>query len=864
MTKQRVISMLVLAATLSVSAGCAAGRSFRRGQEAARLGDWDAAVTHYTQAVQANPDSPEYKIALQRAMQSAAQEHISRARQLEAKDQLDAALLEYRKAIEMDATNRLAAAQVATLERTIRERIEASRPRPRIEALREQARQGPPPLLGLRERLRGLNFNNSSVRDILSFIGSSAGIRITYDQAYTDKAYSIELEDVTVEEALQQIMAANQLFYKVVNPKTIIVVNDRADKRQQYDDMVVRTFYISHVDAQELSQTITTIMRVPQMPVAPVIMANKTANTLVVRATTQIADIIERIIRANDKPRAEVVVDVQILEVNRARAKQYGLSLNAYALGFMFSPEVAPPNTSATPTGAPPSPPPFNVNTISQGVSTADFYANIPTALVRFLESDTQTKTIAKPQLRGAEGTKLTLNLGDEIPVLQTVFGAAAPGGFATTPQSSYTYRPVGVNVEVTPRVTYDGEIILELAIENSTLGGSIDVGGQAAPTFGTRKVTTKLRLREGESNLLAGLLRERDRKDLRGFPGLLRLPVFRQFLSDNDQSIEQTDIVMLLTPHIVRTHELTSQDLSPIYIGTQQNLGLGGPPQLIAPGADEPVVAPSTGTSVTQVVPSTPGLTPGGVPRPPVAAAPGAQPLDRTPPPGTSPVPTPIAPVPEKPVVAPAAPGEAGTAVPPAGTGIPPAGAPPGTGAAVPPVSAGAAPPPAGTGAAPPAAAPPRDTPAAAAPGAAAGAAAATPAQVILTVPGTTFQVAGGPYTVPVSINNASRVSVMTLTVTFNPNVLRVRNVQDGTFMRQGGVATSFTPQIDNAAGRVDIAITRTGDQVGASGAGLLAALLFDAVSPGSAIVSASGVANTPEGGAVTLQFSPVTVTVR
>ena len=866
MTKQKLISIVVLAAALGVSAGCTAGRAFRKGDEAARLGDWDAAVTHYTQAVQANPDSPEYKIALQRAMQSAAQEHISRARQLEEKDQLDAALLEYRKAIEMDATNRLAAAQAAALERTIRERIEASRPRPRIETLREQARQGPPPLLGLRERLRGLNFNNSSVRDILSFIGSSAGIRITYDQAYTDKAYSIELEDVTVEEALQQIMAANQLFYKVVNPKTIIVINDRADKRQQYEDIVVKTFFVSHVAAQELSQLVTTIMRVPQMPVAPVVMAHpdKSVNSILVRATAPIMDVIERIIRSNDKPRAEVVIDVQILEVNRARAKQYGLSLNAYALGFMFSPEVAPPNTSATPSAAAPSPPPFNVNTISQGVSTADFYANIPTALVRFLESDTQTKTIAKPQLRGAEGTKLTLNLGDEIPVLQTVFGAAAPGGFATTPQSSYTYRPVGVNVEVTPRVTYDGEIILELVIENSTLGGSIDVGGQAAPTFGTRKVTTKLRLREGESNLLAGLLRERDRRDLRGFPGLLRLPVFRQFLSDNDQAIEQTDIVMLLTPHIVRTHELTSQDLSPIYIGTQQNLGLAGPPPLIAPAPDEPVPAPSTGTGVNQIVPSTPGLTPGGVPRPPLAAAPGAQPLDRTPPPGTSPVPTPIAPIPEKPAAPPAGPGAGGSPVPPAGAATaPPTGVPPGTGT-VPPAT-GTAPAPAGQGATAPAATiPPRDRAATAPPGAVTGPAAPTPAQVILTVPGTTFQVAGGPYTVPVSINNASRVSVMTLTITFNPNVLRVRNVQDGTFMRQGGVATSFTPQIDNAAGRVDIAITRAGDQVGASGAGLLSALLFDAVSPGSAIVSASGVASTPDGAAVTLQFSPVTVTVR
>jgi type II secretory pathway component GspD/PulD (secretin) len=847
-TKQKLGTVMILAIVVSVTAGCAAGRAFRRGEESARAGDWDTAVTHFTRAVQEDPDRPEFKIALERAMQSAAQEHISRARQLEQKDQLDAALIEYRRAVEMDATNRLAAARVAELERTIRDRIEASRPQPRIEELRQQVRQATPPLIGLRERLPRLSFNQASVRDILSTIGASAGIQITYDSQFADRPYSILLEDVTVEEALQQIMTANQMFYKVINPKTILVINDNANKRQQYDDLVVKVFYVSHVGAQELAQMVTTIMRVPQMPVPPVIMAHpdKTVNTITVRGTSQVVEIIERVIRANDKPRAEVVIDVQILEVNRARAKAYGLNLNNYALGLLFSPEVAPPNTSTPPITAPPSPPPFNLNTISQGVSTADFYLTVPTALVRFLETDTRTKVIAKPQLRGAEGTKLTLNLGDDIPVLQTVFGAAAQGGFASIPQSSYTYRSVGVNMEVLPRVTYDGEIILELAIENSTVGPAVEVGGQQAQTFGSRKVTTKLRLREGESNLLAGLLREQERKALRGFPGLLRLPVFSQFLSDNDQSIDQTDIVMLLTPHIVRTHELTTQDIAPIHIGTQQNLGLGGPPPLIAP---VPEAVPAAGTGPTQVIPTTPGVSPGGVPRPPVGADPGAQPVNRPAPPGTSPVPTPLAPVPEKPAP-PATPPGAAPVVPPGTT-------PPTTIETVPPLPTAPTTPPTE----PPAAAPatPPGTPPTEP-----GAAAATPAQVILTVPGTTFQVAGGPYTVPVSLNNVQRVSVMTLTITYNPNVLRVRTVQDGTFMRQGGVPTSFTPRIDAAAGRVDIAITRTGDKTGASGAGLIAALLFDAVGPGSSNIQASGVASTPEGGAINLQFSPVTVTVR
>jgi type II secretory pathway component GspD/PulD (secretin) len=298
-------------------------------------------------------------------------------------------------------------------------------------------------------------------------------------------------------------------------------------------------------------------MRIPTMPVQPTLLPNKTANTITVRGTAPIVDVIERIIRANDKPRAEVIIDVQILEVNRSRTKNLGLNLSNYALGLTFSPEAAPPNTSgSTP---PANPPPFNLNTISQGISTADFYLTVPTAVVNFLASDSRTKLIAKPQLRGAEGTKLTLNLGDQIPVLSTVFGAAAPGGLATVPSSSFNYKDVGVNIEMTPRVTYDGEIVLDgFSVESSALGASISVAGQDVPSFSSRKVTTKLRLREGESTLLAGLLKDEQRKVLTGFPGIMQMPVLRSLFGQTNDQVSQSDIVMLLTPHIVRTHELT------------------------------------------------------------------------------------------------------------------------------------------------------------------------------------------------------------------------------------------------------------------------------------------------------------------
>ena len=830
--RHRLILLVLLA---TVATGCAAGRAFRKGQEASRNGQWDQAVVEYTRAVQEDPDNAQYKIQLERAMQTAAQEHISRARELETKDQLDMALIEYRRAVELDTTNRSAAAKVIELEKVIRDRIEASRPKPPIDRLREQARAMGQPVINLQERLPKLSFNNASLKGILDFIGTSAGINVTYENTYRDVPYTINLEDVTVEQALQQIMLANTLFYKVVNSKTIMVIPDNAANRSKYEEIVVRVFYISHGDAPEIATIINSMTRITSMPVQPQVLPNKTANTITVRATAAVVEIIDRIIRANDKPRAEVVIDVQILEVNRRRVKQFGLNLTDYALGLTFSPELAPPNTGGAPS-APPSPPPFNLNTISQGVSTADFYLAVPAAFMRFLAQDSHTKLIAKPQLRGAEGAKLTLNLGDEIPLVQTVFGAPVAGGFASIPQSSFTYRNVGINLEITPRVTYEGDIRLELSVESSQLGPSISVGGQDAPTISTRKVLTTLRLREGESNLLAGLLRDDQRKQLTGFPGLMRAPILRALFGSSNDSIEQSDIVMLLTPHVVRTHELTAEDLAPIYIGTQSNISLGGPPPLIAPQPDVPPVvggvtpaAPNTGPATT--------MTPPGAQVGPGAAPPGTQPSNPAPPPGTSPVPSFVTP--------PAAATPPGAATPPAGA------TPPGTVAApgvqpVPPLT------------------PPRDPSQPATPPGAPAGALATPAQIMITPAGTDFRVGSGPYIAPLSINNASRLTTLTLTVTYNPAVLRVRSVQEGTFMRQGGAVASFTPKIDAAAGRVDIAVTRTGDSIGAAGGGLIASLMFDAIAPGGSMIQVSGVATGPDGAPLQVQFSPVTVTVR
>jgi general secretion pathway protein D len=845
---RKLAGVLVLAL---VASGCASSRAFRHGQDAVRASDWDSAVTYFTKALQGNPDSTEYKVNLQRAQEEAARQHTERARQLERQDQLDAALAEYRKSLELIGTDRLVQSKVAELERTIRERLEANRPKPRIEQLRSEAQRGSaPPLLNpaSREPLRINVGAQSGLRDILNFIGTASGININYDSAFQDKPYGpVNLDGVTLEEALNQVLSANQYYYKITGAKTIIIIPDQPAKHQQYDDLVMRVFYINHADSTELAALVNSVMRIPQMAVQPMVMPNKTANTITVRATAPVMDIVDRLIRANDRPRAEVVLDVQILEVNTQRIKHYGINLSQYALNLLFSPELAPPNTTAVS-----APPPFNLNTVSQGVSTNDFYLGVPYAVVNFLEQDSTTRTLAKPQLRGAEGQKLTLNLGQQIPVISTVFGAAAAGGLATTPQSSYNYKDVGVNLEITPTVTYDGDVRLDISVENSSLGPSIDVGGQATPSFNSRKVHTFLRLREGEANLLAGLIRQDKSRSNSGVPGLSHVPGIRSLFTNNDINDSDTDIVMLVTPHVLRDHELTKEDVSNIYIGTQSNVGLSGPPQLIAPQTEAPPAAAAPAPAAGATTP--PNMSPGGVPGPPFGSPGGVNPTIPPTPPGTVPVPGYVTTPTQPPTVPPTLTNQP-TPTAPNPAANPPA-APPA--AATPP--AGAAPP----VAQPPAAeAPPREArPTGGAPGA--GTPAATPAQIILTPPGTEFRVGGGPYTVPISINNATGISTLTLTIVYNPSVVRVRSVTEGTFMRQGGVTASFTPKNDAANGRIDLAFTRANDQTGASGAGLIGALVIDALSAGSSTIAITAVALGPTGQPISLTSSPVTVTVR
>ncbi len=339
----RLAGLVMLVAVVGLSWGCATGRAFQHGNRAARTGDWDLAVTYYSRAVQGAPHRADYKIALERAMLAASRDHLGKAHALEQADQLDFALREYRKVIEYDGANQEARAKVQRLEQTIRDRIEASRPRPAIEQLREQARKAAaePTLNPASRDPLVVKFVNQPLRDILNFIGTATGINVAYDSAFPDRPYTVDVSGVTLEQALHQILTANGLFFKVLNERTIMVIPDTQPKRAAYEEQAIRTFYLSHADPTEIVTLLNSVVRTAS-PIQPVFSANKANNTVTARGTVAMLQIAERVIEANDRPRAEIVVDLEILEVNRTRAKQYGIDLSEFALGMIFSPEARP------------------------------------------------------------------------------------------------------------------------------------------------------------------------------------------------------------------------------------------------------------------------------------------------------------------------------------------------------------------------------------------------------------------------------------------------------------------------------------------------------------------------------------------
>ena len=793
-----------------VAVGCGSSKVFRAAEKEARAHRWDKAVIGYSKALAMEPNSSRYRVALARARLRASQHHFERAKKYLEVERFDFAVGELQQAVLLDPTNQhmqteLEKAQEKLLaERKVDEptEIEMMKSRNRMPG-REPARLNAGSNIPI-----VLKFRDHEIGKIYDALAKASGINFLYDaQLDLRKKVSIDVSNVPFEKALGILMMTNKHFFKIMDENTIIVAQDSRQKRQEYQDLVIKTFYLSNADVKDVQTLLRTLLD------ARKIAQSAQLNAITIRDTPQIVEVAEMIIDANDKAKAELVIDVELLEINRSTLQTLGLNLTSNVLNVTFN----------GPAGGVP------LNNLDLLRQTGNWILGpIPGVTLDFLRSDSDTKVIAKPQLRVTEGEKANIHIGDRVPIPTTTFNTANTVGGSIVPITSFVYQEVGIIIDIEPRVHHNKEVTLKLRVEISALGPSISTGGGISqPQISTREIETVIRLRDGETNLLAGLIQEAEQESVSGIPGLANVPFLRRIFARNNKEIRTTDIVLTLTPHIIRIPDIRDRDLQALWIGTEQNIHLSGATQKSAFGA-----GPFGGGAVFEEEAFDEADVPEGVgddtaaPASSQPVAPGQRPVG----PGLT-VSEPAA------LEQPQSTGGQGTdAAPPAGVADAAEGAP--QDAEVP---AGEA---AGDAAEEDAAAgeepevqeedSPEETNAPAEPVSGTEADSAhPPVAVSLLAPIDTIG-SGSTVSVEVELDGVEDLQRVQFAVRFTPEVLKFEDATEGDFMSGDGTTTAFTFSAAAGASEIHVMIERIDPPTGISGKGTLCRLVFSGLAPG------------------------------
>jgi general secretion pathway protein D len=590
-------------------AGCATATAMRNGRNAEQLEDFDRAIVEYTKVLRSQPDNREARQSLERARIRAAADHFARGRRLEGGGRIDEALVELQLAAELNPNNQDIRDALESVRTQQRNKIAIARDgKTGLETLIERTRNMTPQGQELPIDVRlpaSLTFRDAPSRDVFTAIARFANINITFDPTFRDQPVTIDLRETTLDVALQAVTAATRSFYRVTGPRFITVVPDTAAKRQEYEEEVVRTFPLSNADLKETVDLLRIVIDARRL--APV----TATNTIAIKDTPARVAAAGRLIAAIDKARPEVVIDVELLEIDRTRLKEFGL-------------QIASPAADST-TG------PTGINGVAdvnrQNLTLRDvrnltqsdvILTNVPALFYRLLKQDTNTRILANPQLRTSEGMPAQARFGERVPVPVTTFSPIATGGISQQPITSFNYENIGVNIDITPRTHHDDEVSLALKLEVSSISGA---GFGGLPTFGNRYVSTVIRLHDGETNLLAGLIRDDERRVVSGILGLADIPFVGRLFAHNRKETLETDIVLTLTPRIVRVLDLNEDDLRPFRVGRDGDItGPGGVVPLPLPVElpPPPGVQPAPPQPQTQPPPAPPGETGTSPIRPP------------------------------------------------------------------------------------------------------------------------------------------------------------------------------------------------------------------------------------------------------
>jgi general secretion pathway protein D len=595
------------------AAGCPKGHSeYGLGEKAESLQDYDAALNYYQKAVKSDPHNATFRIRLNQARFEAGEMHIKRGLEMRKRGELDGAVLEFQKALAADPSSSIAEQELSRTAEIITEKNHANEASPPTDHNQQPLAAMPPEMKPLSRTPISMKTSNDA-RIVFDTIGKLAGLTMVYDPDFPARRITVDFNNVTLEQALELTALQSKAVVKPVTENTLFVYQDNTQKRRDYDEEVVKTFYLSNVtQPQDITEIMTGLRALLDLKR---IQQVNSQNAIIVRDTPDKLMIVQKMIDDIDKAKPEVLIQVEVLQTNMDHLRDLGI-LPPQQVSVSINNGTT--STSVTTgTGASGTTTPTNGLTFNnlKHLNANNYSITIPSAVATAILADTDTKIIQNPEIRSVDGQIAHLKIGQRIPVATGSFqagvgvGATGGAGFVNPlVNTQFTYLDVGVNVDVTPRVHPDREVSLRLKIEVSSQLGTVNIGGISQPVISSRTIEHDIRLKEGEVNILGGLIERTDTENLNGWPGFAKLPILGRLFSDKKVEHQEDEVLIVLTPRIVRMPFWTRANLRPLLSGADANPQVTKESELRPPEQTQPTPQPPrqqpAGTSPTTTTP--------------------------------------------------------------------------------------------------------------------------------------------------------------------------------------------------------------------------------------------------------------------
>jgi general secretion pathway protein D len=618
------VILLVAAVTLPAATADKAKSLYQRGKDAEVRQNYELAYDLYKQAYDLKPAELDYRSSFERLRFLAGASHVHRGQLLREAGKLEEALAEFQKATEIDPSSAIALQETRRTKAMI-DAVNSPGPPSSIKSpnpLQKRLEQagGPVELAAISNVPITLKLTEDT-KVIYETVGKLAGINVLFDPDYTSRRVKIELNGVTLQEALEIIAMESKTFWRPVTPNTVFVAADNPAKRKDLEQSVIKTFYLANLsqptELQDVVNALRQILEISRIQPLP------TQGAIVVRGTPDQVALAQKLVGDLDKSKAEVVVDVAVMQINRDKARTLGISPPTSAT-VALQPNV---NTTTSTTGTTTSTTTGTTSTTTSGstglslnalgnLNATDFQVTISQATASALFTDSHTRLIQNPQIRAVDGQKASLKIGDRVPVASGSFssGIGSTGiGVSPLVNTQFQYLDVGVNIDITPKIHANGEVTLKITMDISSVTNFTNIGGIQQPVIGQRKIEHEVRLREGEVNLLGGMMENSQTRQLTGIPGLSQIPILKYLFGQTVTDHSETETVFALIPRVVRRQELSDLNERAIAVGTASAIELRHMTPITLPLAS-PSPAPSASPSPAA---------PGGANQGPVVPAP-------------------------------------------------------------------------------------------------------------------------------------------------------------------------------------------------------------------------------------------------